>query len=76
LGASIAVYVSPGGTEYPSEKSLKWWMSASMDSFMLARGGGTILLSSILMAPVGILLRHWRGGLKERVSKMGGKGKG
>lgn len=38
--------------------TLKWWMRDSMDSFMEARGGGTILWSSTLMAPVGILLRH------------------
>ena len=33
LGASMAVYVSPGGTWYPSVYSLKWWISASMDSY-------------------------------------------
>lgn len=43
FGASIAEYVSPGGTLYPSEKSLKWWMSASMLSFISLRGGGTSL---------------------------------
>ena len=33
LGASMAVYVSPGGTWYPSVYSLKWWIRASMDSY-------------------------------------------
>jgi hypothetical protein len=33
-------------------------MSASMFSFMLARGGGTSLKSSTLYAPVGILFKH------------------
>jgi hypothetical protein len=38
--------------------TLKWWMSDSMLSFIEARGGGTILWSSVLTAPVGILFRH------------------
>jgi hypothetical protein len=39
--------------------TLKWWIKLSIDSFMDARGGGTILWSSTLIAPVGILFRHW-----------------
>jgi hypothetical protein len=39
--------------------ALKWWMSDSMLSFIDARGGGTILWSSTLMAPVGILFKHY-----------------
>ena len=31
-----------------------------MLSFMEARGGGTSLLSSTLMAPVGILFKHYK----------------
>jgi hypothetical protein len=38
--------------------TLKWWISDSMLSFIEARGGGTILWSSVLTAPVGILFKH------------------
>jgi len=31
FGASMAVYVVPGGTWKPSEKSLKWWINASIE---------------------------------------------
>lgn len=41
------------------ELTLKWWMRASMLSFMEARGGGTSLLSSTLTTPVGILFKHY-----------------
>lgn len=33
FGASMAVYVVPGGTWNPSVYSLKWWISASMELF-------------------------------------------
>jgi hypothetical protein len=33
LGASIAVYVAPAGTWYPSVYSLKWWISASIELY-------------------------------------------
>ena len=39
-------------------KSLKWWMSDSIDCFMCAREGGVILRSSVLIGPVGMSLTH------------------
>ena len=44
--------------EMRKRPTLKWWISDSILSFIDARGGGTILWSSTLIAPVGILLRH------------------
>jgi len=51
--------VSTGDSRAPAargaaQRTLKWWMRASMDSFISARGGGTILWSSTLTAPGGI----------------------
>ena len=44
-GLSTATYTSPTGTLKPSVNSLKWWISASIDSSMRARGGGVTFLS-------------------------------
>ena len=44
-GLSIATYTSPSGTLNPSVKILKWWINASIDSSMRARGGGVTFLS-------------------------------
>src|SRR5262249_47404757 len=51
LGCSTAAYTSPLGTCMPSLKSLKWWISSSMLSFISARVGGATLWFGVMTGP-------------------------
>ena len=51
FGCSTAAYTSPGGTCMPSLKSLKWWISSSMLSFISTRVGGATLWFEVITGP-------------------------
>ena len=46
----------------PSVKSLKWWISSSIDSFISTREGGATLWSSVITGPgfARSHAMHWR----------------